>query len=230
VNAPASPQERRLPAVEGLGYLHLPLRPRNRSQRSPSVLPGPASTGGYAHCMSNDPSRPGHHLRGKITRDVFDRTPEEQASSAAMNSMFASMRDSAAGTLGTSGRTGEPTPTDPAIRDRLSTALTESEQAKRSGDPERIAYAEHILDTAIGAARESREGSQQARDEHGQFTSEGFDGGIRGRRTGAKPVPHEPRPQRPNEALQNLIDVSKAAHKEQTRERPLSDLTGHRSY
>jgi hypothetical protein len=168
--------------------------------------------------MSDDPN----------TTDIWGRSPEEQASSRTMNSMFAAMRDSSAGTLGTSGRTGEPTPTDPAIRDRLSTALTESEQAKRGNDPDRIAYAEHALDTAIAASRQSREGgSEQARDESGQFTS--FDGGVRGGPQ-RKPTPGGVVAQTPAQALQGLIDVSKEHQAELAKERPLSDLTGHRSY
>jgi hypothetical protein len=177
--------------------------------------------------MNNDPSRSGHHLRGKVmtsddTLDVWGRTSEQAAAMQAGNAMIARARDSVAGTLGTSGRTGEPTPTDPVIRDRLSTALTESEQAKRGNDPDRVAYAEHALDKAIAASRQSREGGgEQARDESGQFTS--FDGGVRGGPQ-RKPTPGGSIGQTPGEALRNLVDVSKEAQRELNRERPVSEL------
>jgi hypothetical protein len=65
---------------------------------------------------------------------------------------------------------------------RLNAAQNAFDHAKRSGDPEQKAYAEHLLDRAVEAARTARQEREQPRDEaSGQFAS--FDSGFRGRRS-----------------------------------------------
>jgi len=81
--------------------------------------------------------------------------------------------------LGALGRTGAPTPTNGAVREKLSAALDDAEAARRSGDEDAVAYAEFALDKAIEASRAARAGDDQERDELGRFAS--FDGGVRGR-------------------------------------------------
>jgi hypothetical protein len=82
--------------------------------------------------------------------------------------------------MGTLGRTGEPTPTNGAVREKLSAALDDAEAARRGGDEDAVAYAGFVLDKAIEESRAARTGDDQARDDQGQFVGS-FDGGVQRR-------------------------------------------------
>jgi hypothetical protein len=83
--------------------------------------------------------------------------------------------------VGTFGRTGEPTPTNPALRERLSSALNSLEAAKRAGDDVMVDVHEHMVDGIVSEARAAR-----TPDESGAGAGQpqpSFDGGVRGRRS-----------------------------------------------
>ncbi len=117
-----------------------------------------------------------------------ERTPEQVEQNRAMNRMIfaGARRGRTTGTFARSG--GQPTPSDPALRERLSGALNDLESAQRSGRDDAIDYAEHRLSQVIDEARAGRQEREQARDpETGQFVS--FDGGVQ-RSPGPGPGTH----------------------------------------
>lgn len=116
-----------------------------------------------------------------------------------MNSAFSAAFRSKAGTVGTFASTeGEPSPVDPALRERLSGALNDLEGAQRRGDPAEIGFAEFCVDKLRDEARAARLGEPPAgerpRNDDGTFAPTSSDGGVRGRGTVKPPAGMRPEP------------------------------------
>jgi hypothetical protein len=128
-----------------------------------------------------------HRAENGGVSDLFASDPERAARNAQMNDWFLSaVGRGEHATGGVAVLSGVPEPIA-----RLNAAQEVWERAQRSGDDEEKAYAEHLLDTAVEAAREARQEREQPRDpETGQYMPTGsFDGGVRGgARTVAPPA------------------------------------------
>ncbi|HEY5342707.1 MAG TPA: hypothetical protein VIJ66_03505, partial [Solirubrobacteraceae bacterium] len=90
------------------------------------------------------------------------------------------------------------------------------ETAERAGDADAVAFAEHVLDTRLEAARQARQSDGQPRDaDTGQFIEQpGYDGGFMGRGTVAPPSAL-----RPAETATELMRRSFETHSSEIRER-----------
>jgi hypothetical protein len=128
---------------------------------------------------------------------------------AAMNRMFvaAARRGERVGPFG---RTGEPTPSSPVLRERLSAALNDLEAAQRAGDDVMVEVHDSRVDQVVSEARAARAQREQLRDEGGRFA--GFDGGVRGSHT--RPTPGLSQP-----TSTELLAASFAAHRAERAER-----------
>jgi hypothetical protein len=119
---------------------------------------------------------------------------------------------------GTMARTGgRTTPTDPALRERLSAALNDLEAAQRAKDVDAVAMHEYRVDRLVTEAREARE---QPRDDAGRFAPSGFDGGVRGR-GGIAPPASAARPETAAQLFRAMVEASRAEAAERGRERTL---------
>jgi hypothetical protein len=119
----------------------------------------------------------------------FELFPEAPPHNAAMNAWMVSEARRGEHATGAVARLSGADPKE-AIRDRLSTALTHSENARRRGDIEEHEYQESLITQLIEESRASR-GADGRDPPTGRFTSEtppGFDGGFRGPR-GPRPNP-----------------------------------------
>jgi hypothetical protein len=107
--------------------------------------------------------------------NLFSASPEAEAASRTMNCLFTRARDAKGWRPASdlSRPTEAPAgPAAPASAERLSQALSYLEACSRrgDGDPDQIAYAEHILDSAIEASRAARERPRDP--ETGQYLSD----------------------------------------------------------
>jgi hypothetical protein len=169
-------------------------------------------------------------------RDIWGRTPDEQAASASMNSMFRAARDAKASRsiAGLTGETSRSSVQPPAVAERLARAVTDAEAAHRSGYG--VEGAEQALTEALDAARLDREVREGVRDaKTGQFTpaaqaAVSFDGGVRVPVGGRKPRHKhgDSYEESPNSMFRKAIDASHAKSREENKglTRGTGDLGG----
>lgn len=165
-----------------------------------SVLPG----------FSQFSPRVRRWTRHNVGMTNFFDVPDETAIAASktMNGAIKSAFDRSSGTTGAmmAKLTGEAvTPSRQA--EALSVALSDSESARRSGNADDMALADHILDERIAAARAAR--TEQPRDDQGRF-----DGGVRSTSRGGVKAPAGGQQESANQLFQKMVQQSRQERQE----------------
>jgi hypothetical protein len=125
--------------------------------------------------------------------------PRPSPGSQAMNRLILAAAGRAGGveTGGVARLAGE----SPEHGSKLRQAYAAAEVAEQRGDPDEIAFAEHLLDRAVEEWRASRErprdpstGQYVPREHPGEAGGSAFNGGVRGRKAGPMPPPGHMQP------------------------------------